>query len=251
MMTDEFKDNNYIVIAASSGIGRCVSLELSRLGASVILIARHQGRLNKTLEQMTIGHHTAISFDVGNIEAIETTVNSIVEQYSHIDGLVFCAGCGNTYRLRDLSYSNLHELMLVNFYAFVELIRCLIKKKPKSQTMRIVGLSSLASSGNDKYFTAYNVSKAAMETTVRTLSTELVTKNTTINTIRPGWVETERILPFTELLGDMNDHIKKTGYQPQGLIPPEDVAKLVIYLLSDAAKFITGAALPINGGAVC
>ena len=135
--------------------------------------------------------------------------------------------------MRDLSYERLHAIMLTNFYAFIEFVRSLTQKKPKKQCMSIVGISSLASIAPEKYFTIYAASKAAMETAVRCLALELAIKNTTINTIRPGVVATSRLAHLNEFTGDIGTKIKESGFQPLGLIPPEDVADMTLYLLSE------------------
>jgi NAD(P)-dependent dehydrogenase (short-subunit alcohol dehydrogenase family) len=249
-MNSEYKNKTYLVTGASSGIGRSVCLELSSLGANVVLLARNETGLAETQRLMTQeGRHTIRPFDVSAIADIAEIVNSIFEHYERIDGLVYSAGRGGQSRLRDTVYDLIHSLMLVNFYAFIEFVRCLMKKKPKSQVMRIVGISSLASVSHEKYFTAYAASKAALEASVRTMATEIIPRNATINVIRPAFVNTAMIAGMNEILGDFEAHIKSTGYQPQGLIAPEDVAKLAVYLLGDAAKSITGAVVPINAGA--
>jgi NAD(P)-dependent dehydrogenase (short-subunit alcohol dehydrogenase family) len=250
-MNIEHIGKNYLVIGASSGIGRSACERLAKLGANMILIARRSELLENTLQSMTQGNHAIYSFDVTNISEIQNILVSILDSYRKIDGCVYCVGSGDTPRLRDITYDRLHAVMLANFYAFIEFVRCLVKKKAKSNIMRIVCMSSLASMSNDKYLTAYAASKAAMDAAVRCLATELVLKNVTINSIRPAFVNTGRTAGLAELIGDVGEHLKKNGYQPQGWIPPEDVADLIVYLLSDAAKFITGTSVAINGGARC
>lgn len=250
-MPNEFKDKTFLVIGASSGIGQCVALELGSLGANVVLLARDQQRLNSTLEQMPQGRHTVISFDATAVAEIDNVVKSMKDSHGRIDGCVYCVGLGGSYRLRDMTSDFFQLSMVANCYAFIEFVRCLVKKKPREQSMRIVGISSLASITNVKYMTAYSASKAAMDAAVRCLATELIPRNITINTIRPGFVDTRMIadLAMNDIVGGINETIKENGYQPQGVIAPDDVAKLAVYLLSDAAKFITGTAMSINGGA--
>jgi NAD(P)-dependent dehydrogenase (short-subunit alcohol dehydrogenase family) len=248
-MNSEFSGKNYLVVGASDGIGRSVCQELGARGANLILVARQKEKLEKAIQSLPSGKHTAIPFDVTEIAAISSVIDSIMTDYKEINGCVYCPGSGDSPRLRDTTYERLHAVMRVNFYPFIEFVRCLIGWKPRAQTMRIVGISSLASTANDKYLAAYAASKAAMEAAVRCLATEIVSRNATINTIRPAFVDTGRVDHLDDIVGDVDVRIR--DYQPQGYIPPEDAAKLVVYLLSDAAKFITGAAIPINGGALC
>lgn len=248
---NEHAGKTYLVAGASSGIGLCLSRKLAALGARVLLLARNREKLDQALGSLSPGNHEAFAFDVAHISEIDTLIGSIMDKHINIDGLVYCVGNGNIVRLRDNSFDRLHAVMLTNFYAFIEFVRAITNKKNKKSLMRIVGISSLASTQAEKYFTSYASSKAAMDAAVRCLALELRTKNTTINSIRPGVVRTERLTHLNEVTGDIETKIKDSGFQPLGLIPPADVADMILYLLGDSADFITGASFPINGGAIC
>lgn len=248
---NEYSGKIYLVVGASSGIGLCVSRKLASLGATVLLLARNREKLEHALGSLPKGNHECIAFDVANISDIGNLIDSILDRHNKIDGLIYCVGNGDIVRLRDNSFERLHTVMLANFYAFIEFVRAITNKKEKKQCLRIVGISSLASTHPEKYFTSYASSKAAMEAAVRCLALELHSKNTTINAIRPGVVKTERLDYLNDVTGDMESKIKESGFQPLGLIPPDDVAELAIHLLGNSASFITGASLPVNGGAIC
>ena len=248
-MESEFESKNYIVTGASSGIGRAVCIELSKQKANVLLIARNEERLRNTLSEMDAAGHMAISFDLSDINGIQNIVKSGYERYGKIDGFIHCAGEGQGASLQKSTYNLLHGMMLVHYYAFVEFVRYLIKSKEKDYPLRIVGVSSVASKAHNRHDTGYSASKAALEAAVRVLSAELVKKNSTINAVCPAYVDTGRQSGLQNLFGDVNEYLKRTGFQPYGMIDPPDVAKLILYLLGDAAKSITGMSVPINGGA--
>ena len=248
-MTNSYLGKNYIVTGGSSGIGREVCIQLAEKGANVVLLGRNEERLQQTLQKMNAGHHKCISFDVSEIEKIQNLMTSLVEEYSAFDGFAYCSGIGGSTRLRDMSFEWIHRIMRVNFYGFIEFVRCLSRTAKKSHPMQIVGLSSLASSTHEKYYLAYAASKAAMESAVKTLATELVRRNMSICTIRPGFVDTPMLDTMHSYTGDFNDYIKKTEYQPTGLIPPSNIADMVIYLLSDKGRYFTGSCVPVTGGA--
>ena len=250
-MIQALKNKTYAVVGASSGIGAKVAMELAEQGANTILIARRQDKLSEVRDSLKDGRHSIYSFDVSNIDAIESLCATLKEQSGPLDGMAYCAGQGGRYRLRDSTHEVFHSLMLVNFYGFMEFTRCLVKNKPQKAPMRIIGISSLASTTHQKYFSAYAASKAAMEAAVRSLATELVSKNVRINTLRPAFVRTAILEAVDDVLGGFEESIVKSGYQPLGLIDPDEVAKMVAFLLSDAPISITGAAIPINGGAQC
>ncbi len=248
---NEYAGKTYLVIGASSGIGYCISKKLASLSANVLLLARNEEKLKRVLDSLPDGKHESITFDVSNITGISRLADSIFENHSVLDGVIYCVGNGDIVRLRDNIFERIHNVMITNFYAFIEFVRIITNKKNKKQRMHIIGISSLASTQSEKYFTSYASSKAAMEAAVRCLALELINKNTTINTIRPGVVKTHRLDHLNDVTGDIEEKIKQNGFQPMGLIPPEEVAELAIYLLGNSANFITGASLPVNGGAIC
>ena len=248
-MIESFEGKTYIVTGASSGIGRAVCIELSRQKANVVLVARSEERLNDTLAKMEAGNHQLISFNLSYIEKINEMVADVYEKYEKIDGIIYCAGFISHSTLKKTTYESLHSMMLINYYAFVELIRCVMNKKPKNHPFRIVGLSSAASVAATENFVGYSAAKAAMESSSRVLAVELRKKNTTINTIRLAYVDTEMLEIYNDFFEDFDAQLRRT-VQPLGLIDSCDVAKMTLYLLSDSAKSITGMNIPINGGMV-
>jgi NAD(P)-dependent dehydrogenase (short-subunit alcohol dehydrogenase family) len=188
---------------------------------------------------------------LANISEIERTALAVRQEYGEVNGFVHCAGISANLPLRKTSVDVLHAVMRVNFYAFVEFIRCFVAKKAKSEAMNIVGISSISSVTHTKYHTAYSASKAALEAAVRDLAEELIPRNVRINAIRPAYVDTPMIAAMNDIMEDFNEYVKTSGFQPLGLIDPAHVANLVLYLLGDASVFITGMVMPINGGARC
>jgi NAD(P)-dependent dehydrogenase (short-subunit alcohol dehydrogenase family) len=245
-MTCEFEGKNYIVTGASSGIGREVCIELSRRKAAVVLIARNEERTNETLSMMDPANHSAIIHDLADISGINGIAENIRSQYGKVDGIVYSAGVAPVSPLHKTTCELLHSVMLVNFYAFMELVRCVIRHNPGKHPMRVVAMSAATCRDMASHLSAYAASKAAVEAAVRCLSVELHKKNITINTVCPAHVRTP--MQQSAVYDDMDEQIKKSGKQPLGLIDPADVAKMAVYLMSDAAKYITGMSIPINGG---
>lgn len=251
-MTDTKEDTKktYMVTGASSGIGQSICIELSK-NANVILLARNAERLQETLALMTEGDHAIIEGDISKIENIANYVSQAYTKYTVLDGFAHCAGIGGIFRLSQTTYDLIHSIMLVNYYSFMEFVRCLMKHKKKAHPFHIVAMSSQCAISHQKYYPIYAASKAALEASIRPLGTELIIKNTTINAIRPAFVDTPMIAASDDILGNFEQEIIKNGFQPMGLIPPEYVATLAVHLLSDDAKYTTGMVIPINGGAPC
>lgn len=250
-MENEHFNKHYLVVGASSGIGENVALELSSYGANISMLSRRFEKMEQVKEKMQKGNHAIYSFDVTRLNDISKIVKQIIDERGVLDGFVYSAGMANTARLRDLTLDLQQEAMSTNFFAFVEFIRQIVKLKPRSHPLRIVAISSLASITSDRYHTPYSASKAAMDAAIRCLSKELITRNATINSIRPAVVDVERLQSLDSIGISLDEEIKKNGFQPLGMIPPQDVAKMVAYLMSDATKFVTGTSVFINGGASC
>ena len=237
-----------LVTGASSGIGRATCRELARQGADVILVARNMQGMRETASAMPEAHTLTLAADLRVTDTLPALVERGLEWRGRIDGLVHCAGIGGRARLRDTTTALMTEHMRVHCFAFVELMRCLARRKSKARPLEAVVVSSFASLGQDKYFTAYAASKAALEAAARTLAAELMPRNTRVNIIRPAFVDTPMVSDPADPLGDFRARLEESGVQPLGLIPPEQVARLAAYLLSPAASRITGAIFPINAG---
>lgn len=240
-----------LVTGASSGIGRATCLELSHSGASVVLLARNEEGLAETMNNMPPGAGMAVAADLHDTMALPGVLEKAWQWHGHIDGLVHCAGVGGFARLRDTTLDFMTERMHINCFIFVELVRLLVKMKKKTAQLRVVAISSLASKGHEKYFTAYAASKAALEAAAKSLAVELVSRNTSINLLSPAVVDTPMLASVAGALDDYFKRLEESGYQPLGVIPPEEVARMAAYLLGPAAAHISGAVFPINAGAPC
>ncbi|MBQ7606403.1 MAG: SDR family oxidoreductase [Desulfovibrionaceae bacterium] len=243
------KNRQYLVTGSSSGVGRAVCIALANAGAHVVLSGRNRTRLEETLSNMPGCDHHIMPCDLAQPDGIEAWARSIIRQCPPLDGIAYCAGVGGRWPLRHTTTAMLHSVMQVNFYSFVECVRWFTQLKERKHPMRIVAMSSLASETNLKSYTPYAASKAALEAAVRVLGTELLPRNTGICTVKAAFIDTPMLDVTKEMQGDLNAHFKKIGYQPMGLIPPDAVAAMILFLLSDAARHITGTQIPFNAGA--
>ena len=158
----DLKDKRILVTGASSGIGRETSILLSKLGAKAILAARNEERLKQTMNALEGDGHACYCFDFKEISKIEELMQSIVGDGGKLDGFAHCAGIVSAIPLQLSVFEAIHEIMLVNFYSFVELARIFAKKKINNNGGNIVVLSSVASLSGTKALTAYSASKAAL-----------------------------------------------------------------------------------------
>jgi len=237
-----------MVTGASSGLGRATCLTLDSLGATVCLIGRDDKRLSETLDQMDKKNHIAIQFDLRHFTEYKNKFQYIVEHIGKIDGLIHFAGIRKTIPLKVLKIDSLHELIEINLYSFIELVKHVSKKAFVSgDGASVVVASSVLALRGAKALTGYGSSKAAVDGAVRSLACELAPKNIRINSICPGHVETEMNLEVKKTLSDdaYNQIVKS---HPLGIGQPDDVANLAAFLVSDESRWITGATIPIDGG---
>lgn len=238
---------NIIITGASSGIGRETASLLARLGAKVILIARREDKLKEAVRE--IGSSAVYySHDLSDLDSISGLVKRIVNENGAVDGFVHSAGIGPTRPIRMLKPSTLNEVMTINFYSFIELIRCITGKKNFNPGLSIVGISSVSSKMGNQAKVAYCASKAAMDASVRCIAKELADKKIRINTINPGFISTDIYQQFRDVGTGSDDVEMIMKRQYMGLGEPADVANMAAYLLSDAAKFITGSSVDLDGG---
>ncbi len=246
-MFDDLRGKRILITGASSGIGRAIAVFLAKEGANVALVARDRERLQETLAMLAPGGHALFPCDLSDMEAIGPLVKSIVATFGKLHGFVHSAGVGNARPLKTSSFSFMHDVMLINFYAYVELIRHIASKRHMEMPLRIVGLSSVSSDHYVAGTAAYSASKAAMDAVTRCLSLELLSKGVSLNTIQPAWVNTDMTSSAKEWISEeWESHLLNA--QPLGLICAQDIAAMAAYLLSDNAKMITGAHFPISAG---
>ncbi len=243
------ENKRVLVTGASGSIGSQVAITLADYGANVILLGRNEQKLAAVREKMNGSGHSSVIVDLQNIGEIGSAVMQAVSG-GCIWGIVHAAGGGSITPLRVLTSDLLERHMRVNFYAFVELVRQVTKKKymsPKGGS--IVGISSFASNQGEQGQTAYSAAKAAMDAAVRTLAYELAPKKIRINSVRPGMIDSDATDRYLQEMGrEMYD--KLVAKQLLGLGKPQDVAEMCAFLLSDSGRFVTGRNMYLDGGRI-
>lgn len=241
-----------VVTGASSGIGRGVAELLGDLGAQCILIARREDKLKKVAASVAggVSTHKYYVFDLEKVDLMEELIKRIVNDVGPLDGMAYCAGISGTQPIKMNKMAYMQHIMQVNFFAYYEMIRCMIKKGNYSNPCRIVGISSVSASHPAKGQSAYSAAKAAMDVATKALAAELYNKGVCLNTVRPGCIDTEMHQVFHKETGiDPMDSIRNRQFL--GIGQPEDVAGIVAYLLSPASKFMTGVNIAVDGGYTC
>lgn len=240
---------NYLVTGASQGMGRQVCITLSQLGARIVLVARNESNLLETLKLMDeTKQHKIVSFDLNNLSGIEDMISNLTGEVGKFDGFVHCAGLGTMKPLLLTTPDFMNEIMKINLYSFVEIARCITKKKYCNPNANIVAISSAASVRGDKAKVAYCSSKGALDSAIQALAVELgTTKKVRVNSVNPGWVYTDMYKEYSVSVGEEKTN-EIYDRQFMGIAEPYDVANVIAFLLSDASRMITGQSILVDGG---
>lgn len=238
-----------LVIGASSGIGKQTAILLSSVGAKVTIIARSEDKLKDTIKCLEGSGHDYFVADVSEVGTIESLIKQIVAKNGLLDGLVYTAGVGTALPLMQSKPEKVQSAFNVNFFGFFEVVRQISRKGRFNPGMRIVGVSSCASLRGDKSKAIYSSSKAAMDSAVRCMAKELAEKGICINTVAPSMTATELYSHYIEKYGeDSETNNELLSRQYLGIAQPQDIANAIVFLISPAARFITGITMPVDGG---
>lgn len=232
-----------LVTGASSGIGRSIAIECSRMGANIVLTARNQTRLEETLSLMESGEHLILPADLTK----EEDIIRIVEEMPALNGVVNNAGVGNRVLCKAIKEINLDEVIRPNLYGPILLQRHLFKKKRILNEASIVMIASRAPFAPSIGNAAYAASKGAILGYANVLALECASRKIRVNSICPAMVWTELVEKDASLMG-VDYEIVEQKYPLKRFGKPEDVAYLAIYLLSDASSWMTGTAIDLTGG---
>lgn len=235
-----------LVTGASSGIGEAVVRHLSSQGYIVVLVARNENKMKQLTEQLT-NESLIIPYDLSNLDEIENIFKVCYENNIKLSGMVHCAGINQDLPIKANDIEVMKKITTVNYFSFVELGKYFQKKKYSTENASVVAISSSAAESCAKGMCTYASSKAAVNAAVKVMGKEFLKRRQRVNAIMPNFVDTPMARQMDNALGDLDE---KVQYQPLGLIEPLHVAYLVEFLLSDKAAYITGACIPLSGGAI-
>ena len=244
----DFENKKIIVAGASGGIGGATCEALAAEGAVVIMIGRSEEKLRNQMEKLNGTGHRCYLCDLGIVDSIEPCISQIIEECGAVDGFVHSAGVGDVRPLKMSKYDFMLRVMNINFFSYVEIVRCITKRGAYKEGLSIVGISSVGAQYGRQSRTAYSASKGAMDSSMRTMAKELGVKGIRVNNIAPGGTRSSMTDDFDAYanLSDENRLIALRQYL--GECEPSDVANAVLFLLSEKSRKITGTILNVDGG---
>lgn len=233
-----------LITGGSSGIGRQCAIQASRLGAKVTIIARSEDRLKETIQMMDRPEEQACySFDLSETGQIEELIKVIVVERGNMDGFIHAAGIGGVRMLKQTKPNFVEKMFRIHAYALFELVRCLSLNNNLNSGASLVTISSIAARQGNISQGAYSAAKASMEGFLNPIALELGVRKVRFNAVEFAFVETEMFHEFLAY-GDK----KLTNIQYLGPIDVESAANVIMFLLSDACRYLTATVIPVTGG---
>jgi NAD(P)-dependent dehydrogenase (short-subunit alcohol dehydrogenase family) len=236
-----------LVTGASSGIGRDTAVLLSELGARIVITGRHADRLDHTLSQLAGTGHSVEPFDLNSVEQIPGWVKAVAAKAGPFNGMAHCAGLHYQGPLKVLDPLRFERLQRINVTASMMLAKGLRQRGCCAPGASLVFLSSVTGLVGQPGIAAYAAGKAALLGLARCLALELAGEQIRVNCIAPAMVKTEMAEEFFRSLSPEQVGAIERAH-PLGIGRPRDVANAVAFLLSDAARWITGSVLVVDGG---
>lgn len=236
-----------LVTGATSGIGLETTRLLASLGASVAACGRRTERLDAVISEGLRGTIVPIVCNLDDPASADAVVRVAVEQLGPLDGLVHSAGIMDLRPLKVTGAPDLERLYRVNVEAGILLAKAFRKKTARRDAGSIVFVSSVMGLAGDVALSGYCASKGALLAAGRALALELAPEGIRVNCVAPGQVRTPMWERATESRGEAVVAASAAKH-PLGLGTPIQIAWPIVFLLSDAASWITGATLPVDGG---
>ncbi|HUZ04499.1 MAG TPA: 3-oxoacyl-[acyl-carrier-protein] reductase [Acidobacteriaceae bacterium] len=235
-----------LVTGASQGIGRACAVALAQAGAQVALAARNQEKLAEVAAEITAAGGTAAVFalDIASEESIQACAKAVLAHFGKVEILVNNAGITRDGLMLRMKRADWDAVLSTNLTGAYLMTQAVLSSLLKARWGRILNLTSVVGETGQAGQANYAASKAGLIGLTKSLARELASRNITANAIAPGYIET----PMTEVLNEQQRAAMMTQIPLARAGTPEDIAQAVVFLASDAASYITGHVLDVNGG---
>ena len=243
-----FKLNNKVAIVtgASRGIGKAVAEAVANAGAHVVCASRSENELKEFSNNLNDKGLSSSYFgcDVSNLENFKKLADDTISKYESIDILVNNAGITKDGLIMRMSESDWDQVINVNLKGVFNGIKSVTRQMMKQKDGRIINISSIVGLIGNPGQANYAASKSGVIGLGKAVSKELASRNITVNTIAPGYIETDMVENIDEKSKE-----KLLNQIPLGRIgSPEEIAATVLYLASDEAGYVSGQTIAVDGG---
>ena len=236
------------VTGAGKGLGRQMAMALAAAGTVVVATARTEADLTSLIEEIdnACGTAQAAPGSVDNADFVGGCVERIVDQHGRLDILINCAGISPVFRRSEkLTDHEWSEVLRINLDGTFACARAAGRQMLSAGTGSIINVSSIHANAGFERIAAYAASKGGVEALTKVLAVEWAGRGVRVNAVAPGYFRTD----LSSGLLDSSWGEKITNAIPMGHVgKPEDLANSVVFLASDASRYITGTTLTVDGG---
>lgn len=249
-----FTDRTYLITGGGTGIGFGVAAGLARAGAGVVIVGRNGERLAAAADQINAqinadagGQVRAVPADVTDEEQVAAAVESAAGWSGQLHGVVHCAGGSETIGpITQMDSAAWRRTVDLNVNGTMYVLKHAARQMVRAGGGSFVGISSIAASNVHRWFGAYGVTKSALDHLMMLAADELGPSWVRVNGIRPGLIRTDLVQVILDSPEVSEDYRQCTPLPRVGEVT--DVANLAMFLLSDAASWITGQIINVDGG---
>lgn len=243
----ELNNRRYIITGAASGIGKATAFTLAQSGARVLLLDLNESKLDQVVKEIG-SKAVGLSIDLTDFINLKKVITEEVEQNGKINGFVHCAGLPYISPVRSINNDKARKVYDINVYTAIELAKIVTSRNIKAEmNLASVLISSVYGLVGSPANSVYSATKGAIIALTKALAMEYAPKGIRFNCVAPGFVK-------TEMLGDVSGSFDENyvanleSLHPLGLGTPSSIAEPIAFLLSDAARWITGSVLSVDGG---
>jgi NAD(P)-dependent dehydrogenase (short-subunit alcohol dehydrogenase family) len=247
-----FEERTYLVTGGGSGIGKGVAAALVAAGAAVMIVGRNADRLAAAVHEIEAGAGGAGSIryepaDVTNEDEIAHAIDATTAWHGRLHGVVHSAGGSETIGpITQIDSEAWRRTVDLNVNGTMYVLKHSARHMVRGGGGSFVGISSIAASNTHRWFGAYGVTKSAIDHMMQLAADELGASSVRVNGIRPGLIRTDLVAAITDSPELSEDYRICTPLPRVG--EPEDIANMAMFLLSDAASWITGQIVNVDGG---
>lgn len=241
-----------VITGAASGIGRATACQLAREGARVVICgSKNIAGLEETghIIQSMNGEYLTQQVDVRDQEAVERMVQATLDRYATIDILINNAGAGQFMPFHTMTNEEYDRVMDTNVRGIFHFCRAVLPIMMEKNSGKIVNVTSVVAEAAAPAQSIYGASKAAAKMLTQSIALDIATYNINVNAVAPGLVRTG--LTQNVMQDEKRVEFFKSRIPKQRIGEPEDIAPAILFLCSDAATYIHGTTLIVDGGMTC